>query len=124
FAGRKPLFSRFVGSDGATLKPSFFSVRRFASRRVAMSQPWYRGPMLDGQFTLGVEEEYQIVDPQTRELRSYISRLLEDGKSVLRERVRMELHQSVVEVGTTVCKNVGEVRTELLEMRGQLNHLA
>jgi carboxylate-amine ligase len=81
-------------------------------------------PMLDGQFTLGVEEEYQIVDPQTRELRSYISRLLEDGKSVLRERVRMEMHQSVVEVGTSICKNIGEVKTELLEMRGQLNRLA
>ena len=40
--------------------------------------------MIDGQFTLGVEEEYQIVDPESRELRSYISRLLEDGKSVLR----------------------------------------
>jgi len=80
--------------------------------------------MLDGQFTLGVEEEYQIVDPQTRELRSYISRLLEDGKSVLRERVRMEMHQSVVEVGTSVCKNIGEVRSELVEMRGQLNRLA
>jgi carboxylate-amine ligase len=80
--------------------------------------------MLDGQFTLGVEEEYQIVDPQTRELRSYISRLLEDGKSVLRERVRMEMHQSVVEVGTSICKNVAEVKSELLEMRGQLDQLA
>lgn len=80
--------------------------------------------MLDGQFTLGVEEEYQIVDPETRELRSYISRLLEDGKSVLRERVRMEMHQSVVEVGTSVCKNVGEVRRELYEMRGELDHLS
>ncbi len=77
-----------------------------------------------GSSTLGVEEEYQIVDPQTRELRSYISRLLEDGKSVLRERVRMEMHQSVVEVGTSICKNVAEVKSELHEMRGQLNHLA
>ncbi len=80
--------------------------------------------MLDDQFTLGVEEEYQIVDPETRELRSYISRLLEDGKSLLRERVRMEMHQSVVEVGTGVCKNVGEVRSELVEMRGELDKLA
>ena len=80
--------------------------------------------MLDGQFTLGVEEEYQIVDPETRELRSYISRLLEDGKSVLRERVRMEMHQSVVEVGTSVCKDIGDVRRELLEMRGELDKIA
>lgn len=80
--------------------------------------------MIDGQFTLGVEEEYQIVDPESRELRSYISRLLEDGKSVLRERVRAELHQSVVEVGTTVCPDVTAVQQELIEMRGELNRLS
>ncbi len=84
----------------------------------------YPGPMLDGQFTLGVEEEYQIVDPETRELRSYISRLLEDGKSLLRERVRMEMHQSVVEVGTSVCRDVHEVKKELLEMRGELDRIS
>jgi carboxylate-amine ligase len=78
----------------------------------------------DGQFTLGVEEEFQIVSPETRELHSYISRLIEDGKSVLRERVRAEMHQSVVEVGTGICKNVAEVRAELLEMRGELSRLA
>jgi carboxylate-amine ligase len=80
--------------------------------------------MIDGQFTLGVEEEYQIVHPETRELRSYISRILEDGKSVLRERVRTEMHQSMVEVGTTVCSDVAAVRAELCEMRGELDRLA
>src|ERR1700722_11313100 len=76
------------------------------------------------QFTLGVEEEYQIVHPETRELHSYISRLLEDGKSVLRERMRAEMHQSVVEVGTSVCADVASVRRELVEMRGELSRLA
>lgn len=80
--------------------------------------------MIDGQFTLGVEEEYQIVHPESRDLRSYVSRLIEDGKSVLRERVRPEMHQSMVEVGTTICKDVGEVRNELCEMRGELDKLA
>lgn len=80
--------------------------------------------MLDGQFTLGVEEEYQIVNPATRDLRSYVSRIIEDGKSVLRERVRPEMHQSMVEVGTTICKDVNAVRAELTEMRGELNRLA
>src|SRR5436305_9512816 len=83
------------------------------------------GPiMIDEQFTLGVEEEYQIVHPETRDLRSYVSRLIEDGKSVLRERVRPEMHQSMVEVGTTICKDVGAVRSELCEMRGELDKLA
>jgi glutamate---cysteine ligase / carboxylate-amine ligase len=81
--------------------------------------------MLDGQFTLGVEEEYQIVHPETGELRSYVSRLIEEGgKTVLRERVRAEMHQSMVEVGTGICQNVGDVRRELSEMRGELSRLA
>ena len=80
--------------------------------------------LLDGQFTLGVEEEFQIIDGQTHELRSYISKMMDDGKTVLRERVRAELHQSVVEVGTGICKNIGEVRSELTEMRLELDRLA
>lgn len=79
---------------------------------------------LDGQFTLGVEEEFQIVDSTTHELRSYISRLVDDGKAVLRERVRAEMHQSVVEIGTGVCRDVHEVRAELTEMRLELDRLA
>lgn len=80
--------------------------------------------LLEGQFTLGVEEEFQIVDKDTGELRSYISKMLDDGKAVLRERVRAEMHQSVVEVGTGICKNVQEVRAELTEMRLELDRLA
>ncbi len=80
--------------------------------------------LYEGQFTLGVEEEYQIVHPETRELRSYVSRLVEDGKSVLRERVRPEMHQSMVEVGTSICKSVDEVRRELVFLRKELSALA
>jgi carboxylate-amine ligase len=80
--------------------------------------------MIDDQFTLGVEEEYQIVHPETRDLRSYVSRLIEDGKSVLRERVRPEMHQSMVEVGTTICESVDAVKSQLHEMRGELSRLA
>lgn len=80
--------------------------------------------MFDGQFTLGVEEEYQIVAPEDRELRSYISKLIEDGHAILRERVRPEMHQSMVEVGTGICQDIEGVRAELTEMRGDLNRLA
>ncbi len=81
--------------------------------------------VLAGQFTLGVEEEFQIVDPESRELRSYVSQLLEKGgKSVLRERVRPEMHQSMVEVGTGICQNVQQVRDEITELRQHLDHLA
>jgi carboxylate-amine ligase len=81
--------------------------------------------VLDGQFTLGVEEEFQIVHPATRELRSYVSQLLEDrNKTVLRERIRAEMHQSMVETGTGICNTVGDVRKELIELRTGLSDLA
>ncbi|MFI5300572.1 MAG: carboxylate-amine ligase [Polyangiales bacterium] len=83
------------------------------------------GDALAGQFTLGVEEEFQIVDPETRELRSYVSQLIETGgKSILRERVRPEMHQSMVETGTGICKDVAQVRAEVTELRQHLDYLA
>ena len=51
-------------------------------------------------FTLGVEEEFQIIDPETRELRSHVQEILEEGRLVLKERVKPEMHQSVIEIGT------------------------
>ena len=75
-------------------------------------------------FTLGVEEEFQIVDPETRELRSRAQQILDEGKRLLREHVKPELHQSVVEIGTGICKNVQEVRRDVTELRGELIRLA
>ena len=75
-------------------------------------------------LTLGVEEEYQIIDPQTRELRSYITEMLEEGQLILREQMKPELHQSIVEVGTNVCQTPAEVRAELVRLRGALLDLA
>src|SRR4051794_7152037 len=82
--------------------------------------------LLDGQFTLGVEEEFQIVHSETRELRSYVSKLLEEGKTnaLLRERVRPEMHQSVVETGTGICRDIKQGRAEVTELRGSLQELA
>jgi len=82
--------------------------------------------LLDGQFTLGVEEEFQIVHAETRELRSYVSKLLEEGRSnaLLRERVRPEMHQSVVETGTGICKDIRQARDEVTELRQSLGELA
>ena len=54
-------------------------------------------------FTLGIEEEFQIIDPETRELRSHIQQILDDGKITLKEHVKPEMHQSVVELGTEIC---------------------
>jgi carboxylate-amine ligase len=75
-------------------------------------------------LTIGIEEEYQIIDPQTRELRSYITQILEDSKLILREQVKAELHQSMVEVGTEICKTPAEARAELVRLRSGVMGLA
>jgi glutamate---cysteine ligase / carboxylate-amine ligase len=76
-------------------------------------------------FTLGIEEEYQTIDPETRDLRSHIQvELLEKGRKILQEKVKAELHQSVVEVGTGVCKNIKEAKAEVKGLRRDIIRLA
>src|SRR5438093_7105990 len=75
-------------------------------------------------LTIGIEEEYQIIDPQTRELRSYITQILEEGRLLLAEQIKAELHQSIVEVGTEVCRTPAEARTELVRLRSGVIGLA
>jgi carboxylate-amine ligase len=75
-------------------------------------------------LTLGIEEEYQIIDPSTGELKSYITQILEDGKVTLKEQIKAELHQSMVEVGTEVCKGPAEARAELVKLRGAIMDLS
>jgi len=76
----------------------------------------------DGLLTIGVEEEYQIID-SSGELRSHIDTLLAAAAPRLGDRVKREMMQSVVEVGTTICQNVDEARDQLGEMRGTLAEL-
>jgi len=76
-------------------------------------------------FTLGIEEEYQTIDPVTRDLRSHIAtEMLAQGKMRLEERVKAEMHQSVVEVGTRICHNINEAREDLYDLRRQMIRLA
>jgi carboxylate-amine ligase len=76
------------------------------------------------QFTLGIEEEFQIVDPKTRELRSHVSEFLEEGKMILGEQIKPEMIQSMIEVGTGVCKNVKEARADITRLRSIISGLA
>ena len=75
-------------------------------------------------FTLGIEEEFQIIDPETRELRSHITEMIEEGRMILGEQVKPEMHQSMVEVGTAICNNIQEARTELVHLRKTVSDLA
>lgn len=75
-------------------------------------------------YTIGIEEEFQIIDPETRELRSHIHEILEDGKMILAENVKPEMHQSVVEIGTDICYDISDARRQVTKLRTDLANLA
>src|SRR5207248_7934248 len=78
----------------------------------------------DHIFTLGIEEEFQIIDPETRELRSHIQQILNGSKMILKERVKPEMHQSVVELGTEICGDARVARQQVVDLRSELARLA
>jgi carboxylate-amine ligase len=80
--------------------------------------------MKEHVYTLGIEEEFAIIDPQTRELRSHIQEILEGGKVTLKEQIKPEMHQSVVELGTEICQSIEHARAHVIELRSKLAELA
>jgi glutamate---cysteine ligase / carboxylate-amine ligase len=77
------------------------------------------------RFTIGVEEEFQIIDPETFELRSHVVQLLSAAASRgLGDQVKQEMHQSIVETGTKICENVSELRLEIHRTRSELVSVA
>lgn len=81
--------------------------------------------MLTAPLTIGIEEEYQIVDPETRALSAYVQQLMEDdSKIVLGEQLKPEFMQSQIEVGSHICRNVQEARLEIIRLREQVNKIA
>jgi carboxylate-amine ligase len=70
-----------------------------------------------GDFSIGVEEEYQIINPETRELRPHVSRVLPAAKRELGDEVTNEFYQSQIEIGTPVCRTLADVRSELIRLR-------
>jgi glutamate---cysteine ligase / carboxylate-amine ligase len=79
--------------------------------------------MISAPLTLGIEEEYQIIDPATRELKAYIQQFLERGQ-VLGEQLKGEFLQSQVEVGTRICRNIGEAHEDLRRLRKEMIDIA
>jgi carboxylate-amine ligase len=77
------------------------------------------------EFTLGVEEEYMVIDPVSRELASHHQKIVEAAQKTLTEdQVKAEMHQAVVEVGTRICKNSAEARQDLAMLRRCVSQLA
>ncbi|MCA1583502.1 MAG: carboxylate-amine ligase [Acidobacteria bacterium] len=76
-------------------------------------------------FTIGIEEEYQTIDPETFDLRSHINtEIIEKGKRQLNEKVKAEMHQSVIEVGTGICRTIKEARADVVNLRREMVQLA
>src|SRR3954451_1579350 len=71
----------------------------------------------DGDFSIGIEEEYQIVDPVTRELRPRAGRVLPRARQAVGDEVTNELFLSQIEIGTPVCRSLADVRAELVRLR-------
>src|SRR5947208_14566197 len=76
------------------------------------------------KFTLGIEEEFQIVDPVTRELPSHVAEILDEGRMLLGEQIKPEMIQSQIEVGTGVCKKIQEARADITRLRSIISSLA
>jgi len=76
-------------------------------------------------LTIGIEEEYQTIDPETRDLRSHIqAEIIEKGRMILAEQVKPEMHQSVVEIGTVVCQTIQQAKEEIRTIRREIVNLA
>jgi carboxylate-amine ligase len=76
------------------------------------------------KFTVGIEEEFQIVDPESRDLRSSVSEILASGSPILKEQIKKEMFQAMVEVGTEICHDVEEARREVVRLRSTVAKLA
>jgi glutamate---cysteine ligase / carboxylate-amine ligase len=75
-------------------------------------------------FTLGIEEEFQVVDPESRELRSHIQEMFAEGEAVLKDEIKREMHDPVIEIGTPICTDVEHARREVTRLRSHIIQLA
>ncbi|MBC7849908.1 MAG: carboxylate-amine ligase [Chitinophagaceae bacterium] len=75
-------------------------------------------------FTLGIEEEYMVIDPESRELKSHQQKIVTEGQKVIKDKVKAEMHQAVVEVGTDICQNIDEAFTDVATLRKTISHIA
>lgn len=75
-------------------------------------------------FTLGIEEEYQVIDPASRELASEGNQFIEKGQIIFPGQIKAELHASQVEAGTAICKDIHEAEDQIKILRGGLVKMA
>lgn len=79
---------------------------------------------MNNKFTLGIEEEYQVIDPETLELTSHEQRIVKEANKVMENQVKAEMHQAVVEVGTNICKDIDDARQQVTFLRKNICEIA
>ena len=75
-------------------------------------------------FTLGVEEEYMVIDPVSRELKSHEQKIVQEGQKIIKDKVKAEMHQAVVEVGTDICQDIDEAMMDVATLRKTISSIA
>ncbi len=85
--------------------------------------------MYHPSFNIGIEEEYQLIDPQSRELLGYVTQSMANDQLVIRERTpqsefKEQFKSDMIQVGTPVCADIKEAREKLLTMRSNVLELA
>jgi glutamate---cysteine ligase / carboxylate-amine ligase len=75
-------------------------------------------------FTLGVEEEYMVMDPATKELKSHEQKIVQEGQKIIKDKVKAEMHQAVVEVGTDICADIEEAYKDVAALRRTIADIA
>ncbi|MBW7890002.1 MAG: carboxylate-amine ligase [Chitinophagaceae bacterium] len=83
-----------------------------------MANPNYK------QFTLGVEEEYMVIDPGSYELKSHDQKIVFEGQKIIKDKVKAEMHQAVVEVGTDICADIDSAYNDVTTLRKTIASIA
>ncbi|MFM8587315.1 MAG: carboxylate-amine ligase [Bacteroidota bacterium] len=75
-------------------------------------------------FTIGIEEEYMVIDPVSKVLVSHEQQIVSEGQKIFKDKVKAEMHQAVVEVGTDVCANIENARKDITHLRATIKEIA
>jgi glutamate---cysteine ligase / carboxylate-amine ligase len=75
-------------------------------------------------FTIGIEEEYMVLDPDTRELKSHEQKIVQEGEKIIKDKVKAEMHQAVVEVGTDICQDIDDAYIDVANLRKTISNIA
>ena len=65
-----------------------------------------------------------VIDPETRELKSHEQKIVHEGQKIIKDKVKAEMHQAVVEVGTDICQDIDEAFMDVCTLRKTIQRIA